>query len=64
VSAPLGTSGFTLEVGGSTSSTTSTRVQIPEKTCFAYLLSKVRKWDKIDGEWLVQELEDDTKGLT
>ena len=32
VSAPLGTSGFTLEVGGSTSSTTSTHVQIPENT--------------------------------
>jgi hypothetical protein len=64
VSAPLGTSGFTLEVGGSTSSTTSTKVQIPEKTCFAYLLAKVKKWDKIDGEWMVEELEDDTKGLT
>jgi len=64
VSAPLGTSGFTLEVGGSTSSTTSTQVQIPENTCFAYLLNKVKKWDKVDGEWMVEELEDDTKGLT
>ena len=64
VSAPLGTSGFTLEVGGSTSSTTSAKVQIPENTCFAYLLSKVKKWDKVNGEWMVDELEDDTKGLT
>lgn len=64
VSAPLGTSGFTLEVGGSTSSTTSTHVQIPENTCFAYLLNKVKKWDKVNGKWMVEELEDDTKGLT
>lgn len=64
VSAPLGTSGFTLEVGGGTSSTTSTKVQIPENTCFAYLLNKVKKWDKVNGEWMVEELEDDTKGLT
>ena len=63
VSAPLGTSGFTLEVGGSTSSTTSTKVQIPENTCFAYLLNKVKKWDKVNGKWVVKELEDDTKGL-
>ena len=64
VSAPLGTSGFTLEVGGSSSSTTTTAVQIPENTCFAYLLAKVKKWDKVDGKWMVEELEDDTKGLT
>jgi len=64
VSAPLGASGFTLEVGGSTSSTISTKVQIPEQTCFAYLLNKVKKWDKVSGEWMVKELEDDTKGLT
>lgn len=64
VSAPLGASGFTLEVGGSTSSTTSTKVQIPERTCFAYLLNKVKNWDKVNGEWMVKELEDDTKGLT
>lgn len=64
VSAPLGTSGFTLEVGASTSSTNSSKVQIPENTCFAYLLSKVKKWDKVNGEWMVEELEDDTKGLT
>lgn len=64
VSAPLGTSGFTLEVGGSTSSTTSTKVQIPENTCFAYLLNKVKKWNKVDGKWEVEELEDDTTGLT
>ena len=64
VSAPLGASGFTLDVGGSTSSTTSSRVQIPENTCFAYLLAKVKKWDKVNGEWMVEELEDDTKGLT
>lgn len=64
VSAPLGTSGFTLEVGGSTSSTTTTKVQIPDNTCFAYLLNKVKKWDKVGNKWTVVELEDDTKGLT
>lgn len=64
VTAPLGTSGFTLQVGGSTSSTTTTKVQIPEKTCFAYTLAKVKKWDKVNGEWMVQELEDDIPGLT
>jgi hypothetical protein len=64
VSAPLGTTGFTLEVGGSTSSTNSTKVQIPEKTCFAYLLAKVKKWDKVNGEWMVEELDDDSKGMT
>ena len=64
VTAPLGASGFTLEVGTSSSSTVVTKVQIPENTCFAYLLSKVKKWDKINGEWKVEELEDDTQGLT
>jgi len=64
VSAPLGTSGFTLNVGATSSSTTSSKVQIPENTCFAYLLAKVKKWDKVGGEWMVEELEDDTKGLT
>lgn len=64
VSAPLGTTGFTLDVGGSSSSTTSSKVQIPANSCFAYLLAKVKKWDKVNGEWMVEELEDDTKGLT
>jgi hypothetical protein len=64
VSAPLGASGFTLDVGAGGSSTTTSRVQIPENTCFAYLLAKVKKWDKVNGEWMVEELEDDTKGLT
>lgn len=64
VSAPLGTSGFTLNVGASSSSTTSSKVQIPKNTCFAYLLAKVKKWDRIGREWMVEELEDDTKGLT
>lgn len=64
VSAPVGTTGFTLEVGGSSSSTTASRVQIPANSCFAYLLAKVKKWDKVDGQWRVEELEDDSKGLT
>lgn len=64
VTSPVGTSGFTLNIGGSTSSSTSSKVQIPENTCFAYLLAKVKKWDKVNGEWMVEELEDDTKGLT
>ena len=64
VSAPVGTSGFNLEVGTSASSTVATNVQIPENTCFAYLFSKVKKWDKVNGESMVEELEDDTKGLT
>jgi hypothetical protein len=64
VSAPLGASGFTLEVGASGSATNGSKVQIPENTCFAYLLAKVKKWDKVGGEWEVVEMEDDTKGLT
>lgn len=63
VSAPVGTSGFTLNVETGASSTVSTKVQIPEKTCFAYMMAKVKKWDKVDGKWMVQELEDDMQGL-
>jgi hypothetical protein len=64
VSAPVGTSGFTLNVETGASSTVSSKVQIPEKTCFAYMMAKVKKWDKVDGKWMVEELEDDMQGLS
>lgn len=63
-SAPAGTSGFTLNVSTNTSSTVTSKVQIPPQTCFAYLLSKVTNWDKIDGIWKVKNLEDDMQGLS
>ncbi|WP_020503747.1 hypothetical protein [Lamprocystis purpurea] len=62
-SAPVGTSGFTLNVSTRTSSTVTTKVQIPPQTCFAYMMSKVKKWDKEDGNWMVEDLEDDMQGL-
>jgi hypothetical protein len=60
---PIGTSGFSLELGTSGSSTTTSRVDIPENTTFAYLLHKVKKWQKEKGEKYVKELEDDMQGL-
>lgn len=60
---PISTSGFTLEVGASGSSTTTTSVAVPENTSFAYLLHKVKKWRKEKGEKFVKELEDDMQGL-
>lgn len=62
-SAPVGTSGFTLNVSTGTSSTVTTKVQIPPQTCFAYMMSKVKKWDKVNGNWMVEDLEDDMQGL-
>lgn len=64
ISAPIGTTGFTLSVGATSSSKVASTVQIPENTTFAYLLQKVKKWDKQGGEWFVENLEDDTPGLT
>ncbi|MBK9305671.1 MAG: hypothetical protein IPM58_00930 [Nitrospira sp.] len=62
-SAPVGTSGFTLNVSTATSSTVTSKVQIPPQTCFAYMMSKVKKWDKVNGVWKVEDLEDDMQGL-
>lgn len=63
VTAPVGTSGFTLNVSTGTSSTVTSKVQIPPQTCFAYMMSKVKKWDKGNGAWKVEDLEDDLQGL-
>lgn len=60
---PIGTSGFSLEVGASGSSTTTTKIDVPTNTTFAYLLHKVKKWEKKKGVKYVKDLEDDMQGL-
>jgi hypothetical protein len=60
---PIASSGFTLDLGTSGSSTTKSKISIPEGTSFAYLLHKVKKWRKEKGEKYVKELEDDMQGL-
>jgi hypothetical protein len=62
-SVPIASSGFSLELGTSGSSTTKSKISVPEGTSFAYLLHKVKKWRKEKGEKYVKELEDDMQGL-
>lgn len=63
VSVPIANSGFVVDLGGGGSSTSTSNVTIPPGTTFAYLLHKVKKWEKSHGERLVEDMEDDQQSL-
>jgi hypothetical protein len=54
--------GFKINLSGSSSSTTRSSITIPANTTFAYLLYKVKDWNKDKTQ--VEALEDDRVGLT
>jgi hypothetical protein len=58
VSASGTANGIEISVAGSTSSTTTTKVVLPPDTTFAYLLHRVKKWDKK----VISDMEDDRQG--
>jgi len=53
--------GFEVSISGRSCGTNTSSVTIPTNTTFAYLLHKVKKWNK--GKTKVEDLEDDNKGL-
>jgi hypothetical protein len=63
VSVPIANSGFVVDLGGGGSSTSNSKVTIPPGTTFAYLLHKVKQWEKSNGKRLVKNMEDDQQSL-
>ncbi|PON15349.1 hypothetical protein C2W62_24340 [Candidatus Entotheonella serta] len=63
VSVPIASSGFVVDLGVGGSSTSNSEVTIPPGTTFAYLLHKVKKWEKSNGKRLVKDMEDDQQSL-
>lgn len=53
--------GFNVTLGGSTASTSTSKITIPENTTFAYLLHKVKSW-KDRAKTKIEDLEDDQHG--
>lgn len=53
--------GFKVSINTRSCRTTTSSVTIPPNTTFAYLMHKVKKWNK--KKTRVKDLEDDTKGL-
>lgn len=64
VSVPVANSGFVVDLGGGGSSTSNSEVLIPPNTSFAYLLHKVKKWEKSNGKRLIKDMEDDQQSLS
>jgi hypothetical protein len=52
-----------VDLGGGGSSTSNSKVTIPPGTTFAYLLHKVKNWEKSNGKRLVKDMEDDQQSL-
>ncbi|MGK0362813.1 MAG: hypothetical protein ACI9U2_005135 [Bradymonadia bacterium] len=52
--------GFKVQLGGSGSSKVKTTITVPPGTTFAYLLHKVKKWNK--GKTKVENMQDDQHG--